>query len=72
MKAESDSLQQGRKKIEFAARDFLGDYIDRGPDSRSTIDLLIERSRHRNTIFLRGNHEAFLTEVFQDPSRIAD
>lgn len=51
---------------------FLGDYIDRGPDSRSTLDLLIERSRHRNTIFLRGNHEAFLTEVFQDPSRIAD
>jgi serine/threonine protein phosphatase 1 len=50
---------------------YLGDYIDRGPDSRSTLDLLIERSRRSNTIFLRGNHEAFLAEVFHDPSRFA-
>ena len=48
---------------------FLGDYIDRGPDSRLTLDLLIERSRRGNTIFLKGNHEAFLAEVFRDPSR---
>lgn len=51
---------------------FLGDYIDRGPDSRSTLDLLIERSRSRNTVFLRGNHEAFLAEVFRDPSRVTE
>ena len=51
---------------------YLGDYIDRGPDSRSTLDVLIRRSRRRNTVFLRGNHEAFLAEVFHDPSRIAD
>ena len=51
---------------------FLGDYIDRGPDSRSTLDLLIERGRRGNAIFLRGNHEAFLFEVFRDPSRLDD
>jgi serine/threonine protein phosphatase 1 len=51
---------------------FLGDYIDRGPDSRSTIDLLIRRARRGNAVFLRGNHEAFLAEVFRDPLRIPD
>jgi len=49
---------------------FLGDYIDRGPASRQTIDLLIERSRRHESIFLKGNHEAFLLEVLQDASRL--
>jgi serine/threonine protein phosphatase 1 len=49
---------------------FLGDYIDRGPDSRETIDLLIERGRSHESIFLKGNHEAFLTEVMQDAARL--
>jgi serine/threonine protein phosphatase 1 len=49
---------------------FLGDYIDRGPASRQTIDLLIERSQHHETIFLRGNHEAFLLEVLEDSERL--
>ena len=51
---------------------YLGDYIDRGPDSALTLDLLIDRSRRGNTVFLKGNHEAFLADVFRDPSRMAD
>ena len=51
---------------------FLGDYIDRGPDSRRTLDLLISRSRRRNTVFLKGNHEAYFNSVLDDPSRTAD
>jgi serine/threonine protein phosphatase 1 len=51
---------------------YLGDYIDRGPDSALTLDLLIDRSRRGNTVFLKGNHEAFLAEVFRDPARMAD
>ena len=50
---------------------FMGDYVDRGPDSRATLDLLIQRARRGNTVFLKGNHEAFLAEVFQDPSCMA-
>src|ERR1700693_1455353 len=49
---------------------FMGDYIDRGPASRQTIDLLIERSRRHESIFLKGNHEAFLFEVLQNASRL--
>lgn len=42
---------------------FMGDYIDRGPDSRAVIDILIEfRKRHANTVFLRGNHEDMLLD----------
>ena len=37
---------------------FLGDYTDRGPDSRGVLDLLIEgRSASRNWTLLRGNHD---------------
>jgi serine/threonine protein phosphatase 1 len=49
---------------------FLGDYIDRGPASRQTIDLLIERGHTHESIFLKGNHEAFLLEVLQDATRL--
>jgi serine/threonine protein phosphatase 1 len=51
---------------------FMGDYIDRGPDSRSTLDLLIERSWRGNAVFLKGNHEAFLDDVFCDPGRMGN
>src|SRR5436190_12457533 len=51
---------------------FLGDYVDRGPDSARTLDLLIARSRKRETVFLKGNHEAFLLEVLRDPTKIED
>jgi serine/threonine protein phosphatase 1 len=37
---------------------FIGDYIDRGEESREVIDRLISfQHKHANTIFLRGNHE---------------
>lgn len=38
---------------------FLGDYVDRGPDSKGVIDYLAAlrgRDEHK-TVFLRGNHE---------------
>jgi serine/threonine protein phosphatase 1 len=48
------SRVQPRRPIQV----FLGDYIDRGPASSQVIDMLIERGRHYETIFLKGNHEA--------------
>lgn len=41
---------------------YLGDYIDRGDDSRAVVELLIERAGKTKTIFLRGNHEQFLLD----------
>jgi serine/threonine protein phosphatase 1 len=51
---------------------FLGDYIDRGPDSRETIDLLIDRARRYECIFLKGNHELMLLEVLGNPTALDD
>jgi serine/threonine protein phosphatase 1 len=46
---------------------YLGDYVDRGPQSRAVIDLLIERARHRDTVFLKGNHETFVMDFVEQP-----
>ena len=43
---------------------FLGDYVDRGPDSAGVIDdLLAVRARFPASVFLRGNHEQMLLDV---------
>ena len=47
-------------------------HIDRGPYSGHTLDLLLERSRDRETVFLKGNHEAYFLEVLRDPSKVDD
>jgi serine/threonine protein phosphatase 1 len=47
---------------------FLGDYIDRGPNSRQVIDLLIERRRQRDVLFLKGNHEDCMLRFLSDPT----
>ena len=50
---------------------FLGDYIDRGPDSRSVLRLLagLSRSQGVEWRFLKGNHEQAMLEFLEDPSR---
>ena len=45
---------------------FLGDYIDRGPSSRATIDRLIEHGRTNQSIFLKGNHESIALKCLTD------
>ena len=43
---------------------FIGDYIDRGPDTKGVLDLLIHLEATRpNTIFLRGNHEQMILDA---------
>jgi serine/threonine protein phosphatase 1 len=45
---------------------FLGDYIDRGPDSRSVIDYIRSLQNDQYSITaLRGNHEDFVVELYQ-------
>lgn len=41
---------------------FLGDLIDRGPDSRDVVDLVMRMDREdpENVVCLAGNHEALL------------
>lgn len=45
---------------------FIGDYIDRGPDSKGVIDRLIEISTLHRCTFLRGNHEALFLSYLDE------
>lgn len=44
----------------------LGDYIDRGPDSRAVIERLIGRLARGRCYCLRGNHEQMAIDVLLD------
>jgi serine/threonine protein phosphatase 1 len=46
----------------------LGDYVDRGPNSRGVIDRLSRNPFPTRYIGLKGNHEALLEAFLQDPS----
>jgi serine/threonine protein phosphatase 1 len=42
---------------------FIGDYIDRGPDSKGVVDTLLDiKKRIKNAVFLKGNHEQMLLD----------
>ena len=45
---------------------FLGDYVDRGSDSRAVLDTLIDGVENRGWICLKGNHEAMLLGAIDD------
>lgn len=49
---------------------FIGDVIDRGPDSRAVIELLMAPSPRRRVV-LRGNHEEMMLRFLEDPSKFA-
>lgn len=59
-----------RRPIPHAVEVYLGDYIDRGPDSKDVIDQLAVRLVRNNAVCLRGNHESFLEEFLRDPAAI--
>jgi len=43
----------------------LGDYIDRGPDSRGVLDIVIDLAARCRLVPLLGNHEAMLLDALQ-------
>lgn len=64
-------------RADVAARDadrnvviFLGDYVDRGPDSRGVIQYLAALSLEEGVEwrFLKGNHEQTMLDFMDDPS----
>lgn len=68
---EREKLRNLLRKLPAEARIvFLGDYVDRGPNSAGTLDDLIGlRERRPDTVFLRGNHDQMMLDAgdFFDP-----
>jgi serine/threonine protein phosphatase 1 len=48
---------------------YLGDFIDRGPDSRGVIELFLDETLDGfEEIHLKGNHEDYMVQFLQDPT----
>ncbi len=52
---------------------FVGDYVDRGPDSWAVVEELISFSKERDCVFLLGNHESMFLDFlgWSDPAYFA-
>jgi len=46
---------------------FMGDYIDRGENSREVIEIIKDLSNYYKVICLLGNHESMLLDFLEDP-----
>jgi len=47
---------------------FLGDYIDRGPNAREVLEIVLDLSQRCRVVTLMGNHEAMFIEFIKDPT----
>lgn len=74
-----DLLRQAMERVDADLRDrpaarslriFLGDYIDRGPNSRAVIDELIAIGQRHEAVFIKGNHETLVGEFLRDPATL--
>jgi serine/threonine protein phosphatase 1 len=73
-----DLLQDLHQQIRYHAREYpvgravvvhIGDYIDRGYQSRQTIDYLLDSPLAGfDMVYLQGNHERTLLEFLEDLS----
>lgn len=76
-----DLLNAVFERIDATLKDFpikqsvhvmLGDYIDRGPNSREVIDALIARRKQHSMVCLKGNHESYAIQLLSDPSVLTE
>ena len=51
---------------------FLGDYVDRGVDSKGVIDWLIQLQAHDKILSLRGNHDVMMMASRTDPTMFSN
>jgi serine/threonine protein phosphatase 1 len=50
----------------------IGDYVDKGPDSKAVVDRLLSGvDAGPSLIALKGNHDALMVEALRDPSKMA-
>src|SRR5689334_21820326 len=50
----------------------VGDYVDRGPDSRSVLDMLIPLHRSGQLVALRGNHDVMMCDARKGEPYLGD
>lgn len=50
----------------------LGDYVDRGPDSRGVLDRLIALGQQTNLVCILGNHDEMFLSALDDPASVGN
>ena len=50
---------------------FLGDFIDRGPESRRVLDRVIDLAGRCRVVPILGNHEEMLLDALRDTANLA-
>jgi serine/threonine protein phosphatase 1 len=60
--AALEAIEQRASGAESFRVIFLGDYVDRGPDSRGVVELMMRLSRDHRYVCLKGNHEAMMVQ----------
>jgi serine/threonine protein phosphatase 1 len=58
--------------VKISVQVLLGDYIDRGPNSREVVEMLLARRRRSAMICLKGNHESYAARFLSDPSILSE
>lgn len=65
---EADEAPRGAAETQII---FLGDLVDRGPDSKRVLDLVVALGQERTVRLLRGNHDdVFLRAIKGNPRAI--
>ncbi len=67
------ALQVLERELGFSDGDTiitLGDYVDRGPDSRGVIEFLLRLRKRCRLVALRGNHEIMMLRARDDHSSL--
>jgi serine/threonine protein phosphatase 1 len=50
----------------------IGDYVDKGPNSKAVVDRLLSGAGEGlNLVALKGNHDALMVDALRDPSKMA-
>ena len=67
---DRDVAERGAKNQ--ALEIYIGDYVDRGPDSKGVIDRIVARSTNVRLVALRGNHEIIMESFLRGQTSFED
>ena len=69
---EKVDADRRRRPVDRPILLFIGDYVDRGPSSREVLDILLEYRGGCERVFLKGNHETFISRFLEDPAVLSE
>ncbi|NRF94484.1 serine/threonine protein phosphatase [Paenibacillus frigoriresistens] len=71
-----DEFKQLLDKVNYNAVEdqlvLLGDYVDRGPQSRETVEFVMHLVREKGAIALKGNHDQRFVDVLGDVDALTE